>query len=75
MEALNAYIASQPHRTDTEWAEFFGTSRPHFNLIRRGKSQPGKDLIERMAVLTKGAVPVESWFSEAAQVRRRRRAA
>ena len=75
MEALNAYLAEHPGRSDAEWALFFGTSRPHFNLIRRGKSKPGKDLIERMAVLTKGAVPIESWFSAAAHVRRRRRAA
>ena len=64
MNALLRYIAEHPDRTDQEWADLFGISRPHFNMIRNGKAQPSKTVMQRMEDVTDGAVPILSWFHD-----------
>lgn len=67
MEHLLAYLAAHPKRTDAEWAQEFGVSRPHFTNIRNGVAQPSKKVMARMARLTNNQVPVWAWFQEAAE--------
>jgi hypothetical protein len=66
MQTLTSYLASQPKRTDQEWAEEFGISRSHFTEIRLNTAQPGKNLMMKIEQATGGKVPVASWFSSAA---------
>lgn len=63
MSEFHNFLASgKAKKTDQEWAEFFGVSRSHFNMLRNGTAQPSKTLMLRMEHLTGGEVSVISWF-------------
>lgn len=63
MEHLRAYMLKHGPKTNGEWAAFFGISRPHLVGILNNTAQPSKKLMERIAVVTDGEVPVMAWFA------------
>lgn len=67
MQTFREFIVNHPeapNRTQGQWAEFFGISRPHFIGILTGTAQPSKNLMMRIEDKTDGAVPVLSWFQK-----------
>ena len=63
MTRFQQYIAKHPDRTHEEWARVFGCSRSHFTMMLNGTAQPGKKLMLHIAKVSRGAVPVQSWFA------------
>jgi predicted XRE-type DNA-binding protein len=62
MEQFLAYIEQNGPKTDQEWADFFGISRSHFNMVRNRKTPAGRNLIVTIAKKTGGQVPITAWF-------------
>jgi hypothetical protein len=60
---LADHLGQHPGRKDHEWAEMFGISRSHWNMIKNGTAQPSKAVMTRMETLTDGDVPILSWFA------------
>lgn len=48
--------------TQAQLAKLVGASQSHIADIERGRSQPSRRLIEKIAEMTTGAVPVTAWF-------------
>jgi transcriptional regulator with XRE-family HTH domain len=52
---------TQSGLTRSTWAERLGVSRSYLSDVLNGNRRPSLDLAVRIARLTGGAVPVESW--------------
>lgn len=61
MSTLQKYIKSQPQRPMREWADDFGISRPHLIALIEGDRTPSLEAAQRIAAVTGGAVPIQSW--------------
>ena len=56
---------TQSGQTRAMWAERLGVSRSYLSDVVNGNRRPSLDLAVRIARLTGGAVPVESWVPDA----------
>ena len=52
--------------TQHEWSRRLGVSKGHLSQLVSGSKKPSLDLALRIAAMTDGAVPVESWARPAA---------
>ena len=68
MDQLKQYIANRPGRTNGEWAEILGVSRPYLHGLLKGERQPSLATAHRIALATDGDVPITSWPNIAAIV-------
>lgn len=68
MEQLAQYIASRPGRTNAEWADALGVSRPYLHELLNGRRQPSLATAQRIAAATGGAVSITTWPNLAAVI-------
>jgi plasmid maintenance system antidote protein VapI len=68
MEQLANHIAAHPGRTNSEWADMFGVSRPHLHALLNGDRQPSLPVAQRIADATGNNVPVTAWANLAALI-------
>ena len=63
MTHLAKYIEKTGVR-QSSLARDLGISRSHMSELVAGKKSPSPKMIGRIRDVTKGAIPVEAWFSE-----------
>jgi transcriptional regulator with XRE-family HTH domain len=66
MEQLKQIIQASD-RTQQDWADAIGISRPMLSMILSGKAHPSRRVIGLIDCATEGAVPPAAWFTRAAE--------
>lgn len=60
-EYINKNSTEKAHNQEY-WGSYFGIARSYLSLILSGKSEPGRELIRRIAEKTNNEVPASVWF-------------